>query len=583
MKTHNEIQGSESWLALRRDYFTASEAAAMMGVSPYMTRSDLLKMKATGIAPEVDGHTQARFDDGHATEAAFRPVVEQLIGEDLYPVTGSIEIDGLQLLASFDGLNMSCTVGYEHKRINAELRKLMATDDWMVPDQYVWQLEQQLLVSGASGIWFCASDGTEDDHLKVYYESTPELRVQLIAAWQQFKQDLDAYVPQEYVPAAVGRAITALPAVSVQVSGVISIIDNFEVFKDRLVDFIDNQLIREPETDQDFADLELQIKALKGAEEALNAAEANMLSQVEAVDTAKRMKDMLHKLTRDNRLMAEKLLEVKKLSVKADIVRKARDEYDAHIRTLNERIGKPFLSTALGTVPNVDFAAAIKGKRTIDSLREAASVALANGKIASSAIADKVEINLKSLRELAKDHAFLFADTQQLVTTKANDDLVLLINSRIATHKAAEEKRLADERERIRLEEVAKLEKEKADEAERETIRKDVAAAMEKRAAEAAAAAAQPKPEVAPEVVPQAAPVVADALPESKPFIRGGPSPVLEKFEPNPAFVKQPQLSDLAAEYLTSREWPTQTSRNAARAVLLEFEEFCSLRGKVVA
>ena len=278
MKTHNAIQGSPEWLALRRDYFTASEAAAMMGVSPYMTRSDLLKLKATGIAPEVDEHTQARFDDGHATEAAFRPVVEQLIGEDLYPVTGSIEIDGLKLLASFDGLNMSCTVGYEHKRINAELRKLMATDDWMVPDQYVWQLEQQLLVSGASGIWFCASDGTEKDHLKVYYESTPELRAKLIAGWKQFAADLANYVEPEYIPAPVGKAVTSLPAVSVNVSGAIDIRDNFKAFSAALTDFVETRLIREPKTDQDFADLDLQIKALADAEKALKGAEANMLS-----------------------------------------------------------------------------------------------------------------------------------------------------------------------------------------------------------------------------------------------------------------------------------------------------------------
>lgn len=581
MKTHSEIQGSPEWLALRRDYFTASEAAAMMGDDPKTSRTELLRMKHTGIGKEFSDWVQANIlDKGHEYEAAFMPVVEAIIGEDLYPVTGSEIVDGLPLLASFDGLTASDSIGYEHKQINEKFRTLRANEEMQVPNQYVWQLEQQLLVSGARGIWFCASDGTTNDCLRIYYESAPAMRAKLIAGWKQFKQDLDAYVPQEYIPAPVARAVTALPAVSVQVSGAISIIDNFEVFKERLVDFIDNQLIREPETDQDFADLELQIKALKGAEEALDAAEANMLSQVESVDTAKRMKDMLHKMARDNRLATEKLIEAKKLSVKADIVRKARDEYDAHIRTLNERIGKPFLSTAQGTVPNVDFAAAIKGKRTIDSLREAASVALANGKIASSAIADKVEINLKSLRELAKDHAFLFADTQQLVTTKANDDLVLLINSRIATHKAAEEKRLADEREKIRAEEAAKLEKAAADEAARVT-------AEAKRATEAAAAAAaQPKPEVAPEApqaagcvttVPQATDTRVEAT-ASKSFTRQL-SPVLEAL----AFVKQPQLSDLAAEYLTSREWPTQTSRNAARSVLLEFEEFCSLRGKVVA
>lgn len=71
MTVHDVQQGSPEWHALRAQHFCASEAAAMMGVSPYMTRSELLRQKATGIIPEVDAATQRRFDDGHATEAAF--------------------------------------------------------------------------------------------------------------------------------------------------------------------------------------------------------------------------------------------------------------------------------------------------------------------------------------------------------------------------------------------------------------------------------------------------------------------------------------------------------------------------------
>ena len=124
MTVHDVQQGSPEWHALRAQHFCASEAAAMMGVSPYMTRSELLRQKATGIIPEVDAATQRRFDDGHATEAAFRPVVERIIGEDLYPVVGTLEYTGLPLLASFDGLTMDWQTGYEHKRINNDLRAL---------------------------------------------------------------------------------------------------------------------------------------------------------------------------------------------------------------------------------------------------------------------------------------------------------------------------------------------------------------------------------------------------------------------------------------------------------------------------
>lgn len=536
----------------------------MMGVSPYMTRSDLLKLKATGIAPEVDEHTQARFDAGHAAEAAFRLVLEAELNTDFYPVTGSEEIDGLKLLASFDGLTMDGTIGYEHKLLNAKLAVYLI-EHKDAPESHYWQLEQQLLVSGACYIHFVTSDGTIEHSQRIMYASHPERRTALIEGWAQFKRDLDEYVPAEYVaPAPIGRTPENLPALRIELTGAVTE-SNLAVYKETALAVFAG-INRELTTDQHFSDAEKTVKWCGDIEERIKAAKRHALSQTESIDQLFRTMDEISTEARNVRLELDKLVKSRKDALRVEIVREADDALDAHVHSLNERLGKPYMPTVAP-----DFAGAIKGKKNFDSMRDAVSVVLANAKIAANAKADAIELNLKSLRELAKDHAFLFADTQQLVTTKANDDLVLLINSRIATHKAAEEKRLADEREKIRLEEVAKLEKEKADEAERETIRKDVAAAMEKRAAEAAFAAAQPKPEEAPEVVPQAAPVVASVSRQL--------SPVLEA----PAFAPRSQLSDIAAEFLAAREWPTQAAKNTARAVLIEYETFCSLRVRVAA
>ena len=79
MKTLDLIQGSEEWQAARAKYFTASEAPAMLGLSKYQTRQDLLRQKATGHIPEVDSAKQRLFDRGHAAEAAARPIVEEII------------------------------------------------------------------------------------------------------------------------------------------------------------------------------------------------------------------------------------------------------------------------------------------------------------------------------------------------------------------------------------------------------------------------------------------------------------------------------------------------------------------------
>ena len=60
MKTLTLQQGSPEWAAHRARSLNASELSAAMGLSSYITRSALVKQKATGIAPEIDAATQHR-------------------------------------------------------------------------------------------------------------------------------------------------------------------------------------------------------------------------------------------------------------------------------------------------------------------------------------------------------------------------------------------------------------------------------------------------------------------------------------------------------------------------------------------
>ena len=529
----------------------------MLGLSKNTTRTELLQLKSTGIGKEHSAYVQKHvLDYGHEVEAKARPLIEAIIGEDLYPVTVS---DG-NLSASCDGLTLDETTAFEHKQASASLMESVSRG--VVPEEHLPQCQQILMVTGAKRLLFTVSDGTAEN--MAYAEVTPDPKwfARIRAGWELFKTDLDAFVPQEYIPAPVGKAVTSLPAVSVNVSGAIDVRDNFKVFAEALTDFVETRLIREPKTDQDFADLDLQIKALADAEKALKGAEANMLSQVESVDLAKRTLDQLHKLARDNRLAAEKLLAAKKESIKADIVNEGRAELLAHVEALNKRLGKPYMPAAVA-----DFAGAIRNKRTVTSLREAVAVTLANAKIAASATADRIDANLKTLRELAADHALLFADTAQIVM-KDNADLVLLINARIAEHKAAEEKRLEAERERIRKEEQDKLA------AEAKRLADEKAAADAKAAAEAATAAAAP---------PVSPPSQADAA--ATPTMTATVAAVVPQaaVQTSGYIAPAPQLSDRAAAFLASREWPNQAARNSARAVLIEFERFCAQQAKVAA
>jgi|GEM_PF-1168387 len=452
MNIMNVVQGSPEWLALRRNYLTASEAPIALGKSKYTSRSDLLLQKHTGTEKEVDAFTQGLFDQGHAAEAAARLIAEEIVGSDLYPVTATDEVDGLRLLASLDGVTMDEETIWEHKLYNAELAAAVSAGT--LDPHYTIQMDQQLLVSGAKKCLFMTSDGTRENMAWCWYEPSREHFDALVAGWKQFTKDLAVFELPEAKPTVVAEAVQALPVVSVQISGKIDVRENFKVFEVALREFLENKLIREPQTDQDFADLDLQIKAMKKAEETLNAAEAMMLAQIQSVDEAKRQKDMLAKLVRDNRLMAEKLLASEKERRRAERVMATIKSFQDHVAELQREI-----RSVVFKVEVPDFTGAIKGLKTLASIQDKLDTALANGKIAADQQAADIRTKIDWLNANAAEYRALLADLQQLIA-KPIDDFKLTVTSRIDRHKRDEEARLEAERERIRREEAERLERE---------------------------------------------------------------------------------------------------------------------------
>lgn len=471
-------QGSPEWHAHRLHHFNASDAPAMLGCSPYKTRAALIREVATGLAADVDANTQRLFDAGHRFEALARPLAEKITGEELYPVVGTSG----KLSASFDGLTLMNDVAFEHKTLNSDLRDCIVDEACgnLLPLQYRVQMEQQLLIAGADKCLFMATKWDGETLLEerwTWYYANAELRAQIVAGWAQFEKDVAAYVPTEAAPVVVAEPVQALPAVLVKVTGEIAITANFGAFETALRDFLEHRLIREPKTDQDFADLDLQIKAMKGAEAALDAAESQMLAQIQTVDTAKKTKDMLAKLVRDNRLMAEKLLANEKERRKTEIVAVGQAAMRDHITALNKRIGMAM------PVVHADFPGVIKGKKSLASMEDAIGTELARAKIDANRIADLIDGNRKAMDAAEAEH--LFPDFAQ-VCTKPADDFANLIVSR----KAAAQQRIEAERERIRAEEAAKLEaQQKAEAARLEREQREEADRQARELAEASARA----------------------------------------------------------------------------------------------
>jgi putative phage-type endonuclease len=126
-------QGSASWRAWRDQGIGASDAPAILGVSPWTTRADLLAQKL-GERPPDNNFAMRR---GLALEPQIRAHCEKIF-EPFAPVC-------LQnhrypwLIASLDGLNFDADLGLEIKCPNKKFHTQAL--DGILPHHYVPQLQ----------------------------------------------------------------------------------------------------------------------------------------------------------------------------------------------------------------------------------------------------------------------------------------------------------------------------------------------------------------------------------------------------------------------------------------------------------
>ena len=447
MNILNLTQGTQEWLEVRLSHFTASEAAAMLGISRYMSRTSLLDLKKTGLNKSVDSRTQQLFDKGHAVEDLARHIAEKIIGEDLYPVTANIDVEGVHLLASFDGLTMLNDVVWENKLLNKGLKESLSLG--VIPEQYKPQLQQQLMVSGASKALFMASDGTEENTYYAWYENDDSLARELIAGWKQFAIDLASHEVKAKEEKLVAKEIEALPKLEISLVGNVSE-SNLAVYKSTALTFIEN-ISTDLATDQDFVDAEKAVKFCHAGEKELDEVKKRALSDTADIALLFETIDELKESMRQKRLTLDKLVKSRKAEIKTEIKSNAVSQYNELVSFVNAKVGVQVATTV------ADFDGAMKGKRTIETLQNAVDSELARVKIELTETGELIDANLAALKELAVNHKFLFSDFAQLVL-KPTEDLTNLIKMRIAEHEQAEA-----ERKRIEKEQIEKAAREKAE------------------------------------------------------------------------------------------------------------------------
>jgi len=517
MLSHNLVQGSLAWHEYRRTHFNASDAPAMMGVSKYKTRQKLLHELHTGLTDDIDADTQKNFAEGHRSEALARPLAEKIIGEELSAVVGSKG----KYSASFDGLTMLEDTAFEHKSLNDEIRACSTAQE--LHPMYRIQMEQQLMISGASRCLFMATkwngiDLLEEKHF--WYEPDMELRGQIIAGWEQFEKDLAAYIPPEVTEKPKTEAVEAFPVPSIQVKGELVTCN-----LDAITPYFDKFLADTPtilKTDADFAQAEVNAKASREAAKNCKLTAKAVVDQIMPVsDVVRTLEGYASKFDALG-LQLEKAVKEQKEAIKTAAISNARSLFNDHVASLEDEI-----KTIRLNAQAPDFAGAIKGIRTIESLHERINQALVDGKLAVDAQAKDIRDKLTWCKVNAEGYGMLFPDLQQIIV-KPMDDFQLLIKTRIEQHKQAE----AEKEARIRAEAEAKA---KAD--------------LEKAIETAKQIEKQPEPSAQ---------------------IASASKPVITTVAPTDSVIES---QDIIAAFLKERNFK-KADENKYRAILVEFVKF---------
>jgi len=207
------VQGSQEWHDYRLTMRNASETAAVLGISPWLTPYGLWLIKTGRSTQEVT----SAMAHGTKTEPEARAAYEVQTGEIMNPL---VLQDG-PYSASLDGINLAGDLIVEIKcpfrgRQSSLWREVK---DGRIPGHYAAQVQHQLLVAGAktAHLWVF----TDGEGILLTIRRDEELMAVIRTAWDDFQQYLDTDTPppltdadsaQRDDPAWTGAALAYLEA-----------------------------------------------------------------------------------------------------------------------------------------------------------------------------------------------------------------------------------------------------------------------------------------------------------------------------------------------------------------------------------
>lgn len=430
---------SDEWAVERAKYDTASEAGSMMGKNKSNPRNKLLHQKATGTPQEFTQWVKDNlFANGHGVEKLALPYAEKIIGTDLYSMC-FVSDEYPNLLATADGYSKKLNVVWECKQWNEEKVSQVLLD--RVPEVDYWQCVQLLVVTRADRLLYMVSkDGTPENTVYCWFDLSENETAEdaLIRGWAQFNKDRENYVAPDVVVEVIGAQVSELPAINYTINKqTLTLTSNLNVFKEA-ADKLLAEAKKELHTDQDFADREEMNKKLRNAEQKLKVLREQVIAEIEDVDKFQREISEILETVRQGAIIGEKQVTQRKQVIKGEMRDKASRELGIYIAAANAKI-------VPAEIPRItsDFEGVMKNKRNLDSIKDALDTHLAALKIEVDKCEEKITANLAIMRDkVPEELRIIFRDVKDLVL-KDSADLLLVINSRIAEFKRAEELRKA--------------------------------------------------------------------------------------------------------------------------------------------
>jgi putative phage-type endonuclease len=180
-------QGSQEWLDVRSKCGMASEVGALLGVSKWEPKTPLglYKIK-TG---EIKIETNFAMEHGNKYEDEAREMFEDEMGAQWEPVVILTEDESVPMGASLDGwrkddntiLEIKCPL----KGVTSDLW-IEVSETGRMPEQYWLQCQQQMLVAGATKLYFWVYDVKNTSGLLQVVKADKKAQDSITGAWTKY-------------------------------------------------------------------------------------------------------------------------------------------------------------------------------------------------------------------------------------------------------------------------------------------------------------------------------------------------------------------------------------------------------------